>query len=292
MLAFAFSLLRRPRGDRHRIAGVSAERRHGSVPAAPSTAGTTVYDPNFFAPYSPRTALDVVLRVPGFQLEEGNSDIRGFAGAAGNVVFNGARPSSKADRSRPSWRESRRAGWCVSRWAPGRSMVAEYAGKSQVLNVILSAEGGFDGKVTASLRTLYTGAVIPMFGSATWKRGGTSLNLSAGTATSSIAEEGTDTLTDPDTGELIEFRRKLTAIATSIRSFPPWLGVRRSADNHSMRELVRPAVLTFTQKNQGDPPAWRSATTTCLSGFQTGFRAWRGHHTSARWRRHQAGRPC
>ncbi len=35
--------------------------------------------------------------MPGFNLEQGNDEVRGFAGAAGNVVFNGARPSSKSD---------------------------------------------------------------------------------------------------------------------------------------------------------------------------------------------------
>ena len=58
---------------------------------------TTVYEAAFFAQYAPRTALDIARRVPGFNLDLGNSDIRGFAAAAGNVVINGARPSSKAD---------------------------------------------------------------------------------------------------------------------------------------------------------------------------------------------------
>ena len=66
---------------------------------APSTQATrtTSYDAAFFAPFAPRSALDIARRVPGFALEQGNSDIRGFAGAAGNVLFNGARPSSKAE---------------------------------------------------------------------------------------------------------------------------------------------------------------------------------------------------
>lgn len=58
---------------------------------------TTHYDAAFFVAFAPRSALDIARRVPGFALELGNSDIRGFAGAAGNVVFNGARPSSKAE---------------------------------------------------------------------------------------------------------------------------------------------------------------------------------------------------
>ena len=61
-------------------------------------------DAAFFAQYAPRTALDIVQRVPGFSLDlgatqtqQGSVDVRGFAGTAGNVVINGARPSTKAE---------------------------------------------------------------------------------------------------------------------------------------------------------------------------------------------------
>jgi outer membrane receptor protein involved in Fe transport len=52
------------------------------------------YGPDFFAPFNPVTAEDVVRRVPGFTLDNG-LERRGFAGAAGNVLINGERPSSK-----------------------------------------------------------------------------------------------------------------------------------------------------------------------------------------------------
>ncbi len=55
-----------------------------------------VYPASFFARYNPVTALDMVRRVPGFRLNEG-SGRRGFAEAAGNVLINGERPSTKSD---------------------------------------------------------------------------------------------------------------------------------------------------------------------------------------------------
>src|SRR3989337_3018063 len=67
------------------------------LPGAAQATRTTTYDAAFFAQYAPRTALDIARRVPGFNLDLGDTDVRGFAGAAGNVVINGARPSSKAD---------------------------------------------------------------------------------------------------------------------------------------------------------------------------------------------------
>ena len=178
------------------------------MPAA-ATSRTTSYDANFFAQYSPRSALDIVLRVPGFVLEEGNSDIRGSTAAAGNVVLNGARPSSKSESL--STLLSRIPANRVIRVevGPGSLYGSEYAGKSQVLNVTLSAEGGFDATVTASARTLRTGAVIPnLTGSATLKQGSSTFNLSAGTQNDDQADEGTDRITDPESGELIEKRRK------------------------------------------------------------------------------------
>jgi hypothetical protein len=53
------------------------------------------YDAAFFAQFSPRTALDMVERVPGFAVEEGE-ERRGFAGAQSNVLIDGEPPVSKA----------------------------------------------------------------------------------------------------------------------------------------------------------------------------------------------------
>ena len=59
--------------------------------------GVLVFDPAFFADSRPDTALDMIARLPGFGLDTGDSGTRGFAGAAGNVLIDGDRPSSKSD---------------------------------------------------------------------------------------------------------------------------------------------------------------------------------------------------
>jgi hypothetical protein len=59
--------------------------------------GVLVFTPDFFANSSPNTALDMIARLPGFQFNQGNNGTRGFAGAAGNVLIDGDRPSSKSD---------------------------------------------------------------------------------------------------------------------------------------------------------------------------------------------------
>src|SRR5262249_32965303 len=114
-----------------------------SSPAAKSQAGsrTTAYDSAFFAQYAPRTAYDIVQRIPGFTLDLGvnntglgTTDIRGFAGVAGNVVINGQRPSTKSETLDvylariPASRVKR------VEVGPGDLFGADFAGKTQVAN--------------------------------------------------------------------------------------------------------------------------------------------------------------
>jgi hypothetical protein len=59
------------------------------------TNGRLVYQADFFARYSPRTALDMINETPGFVLEE-TTERRGFAGAVGNILIDGDRPIAKS----------------------------------------------------------------------------------------------------------------------------------------------------------------------------------------------------
>lgn len=55
-----------------------------------------VYSTADYAAFSPQTALDMVRRTPGFVLDEGDANVRGFGAAGGNLLIDGARPVSKA----------------------------------------------------------------------------------------------------------------------------------------------------------------------------------------------------
>jgi outer membrane receptor protein involved in Fe transport len=66
-------------------------------PAAASREGVIGYAPADFAASRPNTALDMVNRLPGFTLDSGDQ-VRGFAGAAGNVLIDGQRPTSKSEQ--------------------------------------------------------------------------------------------------------------------------------------------------------------------------------------------------
>lgn len=51
----------------------------------------------FFAPSQPYSALDMIVRLPGFAFDGGDNDVRGLSGASGNVLVDGKRPSSKQE---------------------------------------------------------------------------------------------------------------------------------------------------------------------------------------------------
>lgn len=57
----------------------------------------TVYGKEYFAGAQPASAMDMVTRVPGFRLTEGNIQVRGYSGAVGNILIDGQPPASKQD---------------------------------------------------------------------------------------------------------------------------------------------------------------------------------------------------
>jgi outer membrane receptor for ferrienterochelin and colicin len=57
--------------------------------------GVTAYPASFFDQFLPNNANDMISKLPGFTFSRGE-DVRGFAGAAGNVLIDGVRPTSKA----------------------------------------------------------------------------------------------------------------------------------------------------------------------------------------------------
>ncbi|HVU30903.1 MAG TPA: TonB-dependent receptor, partial [Sphingomicrobium sp.] len=185
-------------------------------PNGASSTRTTLYEAAFFAQFAPRTALDIIQHVPGFQLDLGSTqgvngsvDVRGFAGTAGNVVINGARPSTKSETLDTTLQRIPAQRVVRVELGPGDLYGSDYAGKSQVVNLVLSEAGGLDANVTTSATRRYTGYVQPnISGNALFRKGPSSFNVSAGTQRNKQFEEGTDTLVDTATGDLIEFRRK------------------------------------------------------------------------------------
>ena len=249
-------------------AGSMAVPAHAQTPAeaspnesaAPAPSRSTSYDAAFFAQYAPRTALDIANRVPGFTLDLGSNnndgaDVRGFAGVAGNVVINGARPSSKAESLDTTL--SRIPAQRVIRVevGPGDLYGSDYAGKSQVLNIILSEVGGFDANITAAATRRYTGYInTDIEGSVLYRRGPSSFNLSAGTGRNRQFEEGTDTITDTATGELVEFRRKHNMYFNRDPFLAGSWSLERGSDKAiRLNARWQPSRFDLTQRNRVSP---------------------------------------
>jgi outer membrane receptor protein involved in Fe transport len=83
--------------SRWTLAAVLLISTHTAAAAADAGSSVTAFEPDYFASAQPVSALDIVKLVPGFRLEEGDSELRGYSGAGGNVLVDGQRPTSKED---------------------------------------------------------------------------------------------------------------------------------------------------------------------------------------------------
>jgi len=76
----------------------------GQIPEAAAAGVREVYTPADFARFAPRTALDMIEEIPGFNLgaagNNGGGNDRGFGEASENLLINGARISSKSTSTR------------------------------------------------------------------------------------------------------------------------------------------------------------------------------------------------
>lgn len=119
-------------------------------PAAPpaqvqgQTEGVVSYPLSFFTALNSANAYDMVEHLPGFTLDTGAS-VRGFEGAAGNVLIDGQRPSSKSDaidqilQRIPASQVERID--VIRGGAPGIDM----QGKTVIANVVRKKGGGLRG---------------------------------------------------------------------------------------------------------------------------------------------------
>ena len=130
--------------------------------SAPPAAGPAVtsYAPSFFTAASPTTALDMVQRLPGFTFDSG-SLVRGFGGAAGNVLINGERPASKDDGLDETLKRIRASSVLridvIRGGAPGIDM----QGKAVIANVVVRPESGGKLLLATAVVTASDGRVAP-----------------------------------------------------------------------------------------------------------------------------------
>jgi hypothetical protein len=132
----------------------------GAMAAQTDAPGVISYPSTFFAGQSLNNAYDMIARLPGFTFDDGQS-VRGFAGAAGNVLIDGQRPTSKTDdlqavlKRIPSSAVERID--LIRGGAPGIDM----QGKTVVANVILRKTSGLKGDYHLAYFKLEDGRDMP-----------------------------------------------------------------------------------------------------------------------------------
>lgn len=108
-----------------------------SAQSAPAQSDIETFEPSYFVRFNPSTADDMVRQLPGFAIDEGER-VRGFGGAAGNVLVNGERPSTKGQLHTVL---SRIPAANVARIeiVTGSSAQLDMRGQTKVANVILKS---------------------------------------------------------------------------------------------------------------------------------------------------------
>jgi hypothetical protein len=126
--------------------------------------GISVYPAGFFADSRPATAYDMISRLPGFSLDNGLTSTRGFAGSAGNILIDGARPTAKNDDLSTILGRIPAAGVerieLIRGGAPGIDM----QGQSVLANIVRKKEDSNQTIVNANLGFMGSGQWAPYGG--------------------------------------------------------------------------------------------------------------------------------
>ncbi len=129
--------------------------------AATEREGVISYTPEDFAASRPTTALEMIGRLPGFSLQ-GGDDVRGFAGAAGNVLIDGKRPTTKSESLASVLGRISIDRVVRIELIRGGAAGIDMQGQSVVANVIRTDDDVFEQTLTArGIMFTGTGKVLP-----------------------------------------------------------------------------------------------------------------------------------
>lgn len=151
------------------IATAHAQNLPGNKPAQSAVAanalpelvnGKRVFLPTYFADITPQTAADMVNRLPGFSIDDGES-VRGFGATAGNVLIDGARPTSKNEGLYSILNRIPAANVAQVELLEGAAAGALAPGKSLVVNVVRKEDAKASGKWEVQATGLSSGRIRP-----------------------------------------------------------------------------------------------------------------------------------
>lgn len=94
-------------------------------------------------------AFEMIERLPGFSFDKGDADVRGFAGASGNVLLDGIRPASKQDDLETILRRIPAASVERIELIRGGAHGIDMSGRAVVANVVRKREIALRGEIEA-----------------------------------------------------------------------------------------------------------------------------------------------
>ncbi|MFN8734205.1 MAG: Plug domain-containing protein, partial [Hyphomonadaceae bacterium] len=122
--------------------------------------GKRTFQPAYFNDITPQTAADMVARIPGFNIDDGES-VRGFGGAAGNVLIDGSRPTSKNEDLFSILGRIPASNVEKVELLEGAAAGALAPGKSLVVNVVRKADNKASGKWEVQATGVGSGRIKP-----------------------------------------------------------------------------------------------------------------------------------
>lgn len=216
---------------------------------ASADAAVLTYAPEFFAPYNPQSALDMVGRIPGFSITGGGGG-RGLAGGLGNVLIDGRRPSSKNGVGALL---SRRPASTVLRIELIREPRAgiDMAGHDSVVNLITDRSGGWSGAWSGRLRLFESGRITPageISATRTAPRGSLTLAIDL-----SSHADGSDQARRFETLDGSPLANETERVQDQFFDLTPSLAWRRDFDaGHALRVDARAWSWRYTGGRQGE----------------------------------------
>jgi hypothetical protein len=111
-------------------------------PPAGADAGRVVYESAFYAQFAPRTALDMVNQTPGFTLDVGDNEQRGFTGAVGNVLVDGERLGAKSQTLEDVLQRVPASEVLRIEILRGADVAGDASGKAVLVNVVRTRTAG------------------------------------------------------------------------------------------------------------------------------------------------------
>jgi len=237
------------------LASYPAQRAEAQSPAGPAPKAASdarqVFEAEFFRPYNPVTAFDMVSRVPGFEILDG-VDRRGYGATAGNVLVNNERPSSKSLTS-DQLKRIPAEGVARIELISGADSDADVRGQTQLVNVVLKDQKGQSRPATWSIDAWYGPGAL-----SSWD-GRTFLSLAQATKAFELDDSTTlsidlqfpnlpgrtefyEAVKNP-AGELLEYRQQRSQInQRAIQGVANLRWRPSAADTFSLNVLYRPSL--------------------------------------------------